>query len=79
MIHHCLGLCHRCQLAHLPSLLSSSAPFRDAWREAIMLVSHEQMVRPCWDPSAGGRVDDVSVEGTIMAVGGGGEAGGNRV
>lgn len=44
-----------------------------------MLVSHEQMVRPCWDPSAGGRVDDVSVEGTIMAVGGGGEAGGNRV
>lgn len=35
-----------------------------------MLVSHEQMVRPCWDPSAGGRVEDVSVEGTIMAVGG---------
>lgn len=43
-----------------------------------MLVSHEQMVRPCWDPSAGGRVEDVSVEGTIMAVGGGGRQGVTR-
>lgn len=47
VIHHCLGLCRWCQLAHLPSLLPSPAPFRDAWREAIMLVSHEQMVRLC--------------------------------
>lgn len=48
MIHHCLGLCHRCQLARSPSPLPSPAPFRDAWREAIMLVSHEQMARLCW-------------------------------
>lgn len=60
MIHHCLGLCHWCQLAHLPPPLPSPAPFRDAWREAIMLVSHEQMVRL--------RCTHVLVEGLKMSV-----------
>lgn len=46
-IHHGLGLCHWCQLAHC-HLLPSSIPLRDACREAIMSVSHEQMVRLCW-------------------------------
>ena len=46
-IHHCLGLCHSCQLAPLPSALPSPAPAREVWRVAIMLASYEQMARLC--------------------------------